>query len=217
MPKVKVNRTDILRKPEVDAMLEKAGSVYMGERLQCMIALAWIFGKRIREILRLKREDIWTDDRFLYVRFTVSKKRGRQPVHSMYVKKIRLDHPHVPYILNWVNRIGEGYIFPGYTRPRKVKVKARWKGRDGEVKEKQYEYEWEGGHLSDARARQLIKQVNPQAWWHFFRESVATQMAEVGATEEELMHWFDWSDPRVAHAYVKRGTKLIEKWADRTW
>jgi hypothetical protein len=42
-------------------------------------------------------------------------------------------------------------------------------------------------------------------------------MAEMGATEEELMHWFDWSDPRVAHEYVKRGTKLIEKWADRTW
>jgi len=219
MPKVKIDRTDILRKPEVDAMLENARNVYMGERLQCIIALAWIFGKRIREILRLKREDVWTDDKFLYVRFTVSKKRGkaRQPVHSMYVKKIRLDHPYVPYVLNWVNRIKEGYIFPSYTKPRKVRVKARWKGKDGEVKEKWYEYEWEGGHLSDARARQLIKQVNPQAWWHFFRESLATQMAEMGATEEELMHWFDWSDPRVAHEYVKRGTKLIEKWADRTW
>jgi len=36
-------------------------------------------------------------------------------------------------------------------------------------------------------------------------------MAERGATEEELMSWFDWD------RYVKGGPKLTEKWAERTW
>jgi integrase len=219
VPRIKVQRADVLRKPEIDAMLERAGGVYMGERLQCIIALAWLFGKRIKEILRLKREDVWTDSRFLYVRFHVEKKpRKREPpIPRPYVKKIRLDHPYVPYVLNWISRIGEGYVFQGDTKPRTFRVKAKWIGRDGKPVEKEYEYKIEGGHLSDARVRQLLKQVYPNAWWHLFRESLATHMAEMGATEEELMHWFDWSDPKTAHAYVKRGTKLIEKWADRIW
>jgi integrase len=219
MPKIKTSRTDILRKPEVDMMLKNAENVYMGQRLQCVIVLAWIFGKRIKEILRLKREDIWTDDKFLYVRFQVQKKKHRRelPIPETYTKKIRLEHPYVPYVLRWVNRIQEGYVFPSYTKPRIIRVKTKWKNEKGETVEKEYSYTLEGGHLSDARLRQLIKQVNPNAWWHLFRESLATYMSEMGATEEELMHWFDWSDPKTAHNYVKRGTKLIEKWAERNW
>jgi len=42
-------------------------------------------------------------------------------------------------------------------------------------------------------------------------------MAEEGATEEELMHWFDWETPNSPHKYVKRGTRLTEKWSERVW
>jgi hypothetical protein len=42
-------------------------------------------------------------------------------------------------------------------------------------------------------------------------------MAEKGATEEDLMHWFDWDRVDTAHEYVKRGTKLTEKYSERTW
>jgi len=219
VPKIKAVREDVLRKPEVDAMLEKAKDLPLGERLQCFIALAWLFGKRVSEILQLKREDIYFDERFLYVRFKVGKKRakGETPIPRFYVKKISLKHPYVQYVLNWVNKIQEGYIFPGSTGRKVIKVKAKYRDRSGNLVEKEYQYEREGGHLSDARMRQLIKLINPNAWWHLFRESLATQMAEMGASEEELMHWFDWSDPRVAHEYVKRGTKLIEKWAEREW
>jgi len=195
-------------------MLEKAD-----DRMKCIIALLWIFGKRINEILRLKREDIWIDDRFLYVRFTVSKKRHRReaPIPETYLKKIRLDHPYVPYILRWVERIREGYIFPSWSRAKKVKVRTKYENREGKTVTGEYEYVIEGGHLTRQRVYQLLKKINPDAWLHLFRESLATYMAERGASEEELMHWFDWSDIRTAHKYVKRGTKLIEKWAERTF
>ena len=219
LPVIKVRREDVLRREEIDLMLERAGEVYMGERLQCIIALAWLFGKRIKEILRIRREDVWTDDKYLYVRFLVEKKRSRGefPISRFYTKKINLSNPYVPYVLNWINKVSSGYLFPGNTKPRILKVKAKYRDSTGRIVEKEYYYKLEGGHLSDARLRQLIKEINPKAYWHLFRESLATHMAEHGATEEELMHWFDWSDPRIAHEYIKRGTKLIEKWADRTW
>jgi len=212
MPKIKVKRDDILRKPEIDTMLKKAESVYNGQRLQCVIALAWLFGKRINEICRLKRKDIWWDNQFLYVRFHVSKKRERkeQPVPKPFLKRIRLDHPYVHYILDYVKKFEKGYIFPGYGGGYVKQVKDKKYG-------KTYEYVVEGGHITPERLRQQLKQVNPKAWWHLFRESLATYMAENGATEEELMHWFDWDRFETAHKYVKRGVKLTEKWSERSF
>lgn len=217
MPKIKVERQDILRKPEIDEMLEKASVLYNGERLQCIIALAWLFGKRINEILKLKRDAIWEEGNFLYVRFLVSKKRTRQdqPIPKPFLKRIRLEHPYTHYILNWIERINGGYIFSSYGEDRTIKVKLKDK-QTGEVI-KIYEYKKEGGYLSDSRVKQQLKQINPNAWWHLFRESLATYMAEHGATEEELMHWFDWDRVDTAHQYVKRGTKLTEKWSERKW
>ncbi|MCK4435145.1 site-specific integrase [Candidatus Bathyarchaeota archaeon] len=217
MPIIKVKRSDILRKPEIDNMLNNAASVYNGVRLQCIIALAWLFGKRINEILQLKRQDIRKDTNFLYVRFHVSKKKTRKdaPLPKPFLKRIRLQHPYVHYILDWIVNIKEGYIFPSYGQPRTIHVKLKNK-ETGEIL-KVYEYHKEGGYLSDARVKQLLRLVNPNAWWHLFRESLATYMAERGATEEELMHWFDWDRVSTAHEYVKRGTKLTEKWSEREW
>ena len=48
-------------------------------------------------------------------------------------------------------------------------------------------------------------------------ETLVTKMVEHGVTEEELMHWFGWDRVDTTHQYLKRGTKLTEKWAERTW
>ena len=53
---------------------------------KCLIALLWLFGKRISEVLRLKRKDLWFDEHFLYVRFSILKKKGEYKA----VKKITL-------------------------------------------------------------------------------------------------------------------------------
>lgn len=199
MPKITTKRTDILRKKEILSTLEKSKEV--GPWLQCLIALAWAFGKRINELLRLQAEDLRTDDKFLFVRFFVSKKKlegseqyqdadGKfhrrlklSPIPKPYLKRITLTHPSVPYILAYVKEIKEGPLF----------------------------------HVSRNLAWWYLKKVNPQAWWHLFRESLATEMAEHGASEEMLMHWFDWDRLDTAHAYVKRGTKLTEELSERTW
>jgi len=40
-------------------------------------------------------------------------------------------------------------------------------------------------------------------------------MAEMGASEEELMHWFDWSDPRPAGTYIRATGRLAMRLADK--
>ena len=61
------------------------------------------------------------------------------------------------------------------------------------------------------------ERLTRKIWLHLFWTSVAAEMAERGATEEELMAWFDWDRYDTAHGYVKGGPKLTEKWAKRTW
>jgi len=179
MPKIKTKRNDILRTQEVLTMLNDSP-----DWLQCLIAIAWIFGKRISEILKVRKEDIWTDERYLYIRFYVSKKKTRkdEPIPKPYTKRISLIHPGVKYILNYTQE-KEGKLFD----------------------------------ISRNLAWYYLKKVNPNTWFHLFRESLATEMAEHGATEEMLMHWFDWDRVDTAHDYVKRGVKLTEELSERTW
>lgn len=207
MPTITTKRSDILRKPEVLDVLKEAESW-----LSCLISLAWIFGKRINEMLKVQRDDIWIDGKFLYVRFHVSKKRNRKehPVPRPYLKRITISHPGVRYIMNYIHTIKEGYIFPASTKPRIKTIKNKATG-------KVYTYEMEGGHIHGDTALYYLKKLSEKVWWHLFRESLATEMAERGATEEQLMHWFDWDRVDTAHQYVKRGTKLTEELSERTW
>jgi integrase len=205
--KVKTKRTDILRSFELTKMLEQADPW-----LQCAMALAWMFGKRINEIMRLRREDIYTREHSLYVRFFVSKKATRkdQPVPKPYLKRITLKNPYCKFVLSYIEAIKEGYIFPASTKPR---LKRFFDKRMNVWRE----YQKEGGHISSEAAYYHLKKLAPQTWWHLFRESLATEMSERGATEEKLMHWFDWDRVDTAHQYVKRGTKLTEEYSERIW
>ena len=234
MPKIKTKREDVLRNNEVDEMLQKLSGkdVIRGEyettlhdkpitqtfnipcrMTECLIALLWLFGKRIREVLKLKRKDVWARGNSLYVRFHVLKKKSREDeaIPKRYLKRITLENPYTKYVLGYVKAIKdpETYLFHGRSKDRVRKVK---------MKKKVYVYHLKNeGMMSPEKAWKIIKFLNPKAWCHLFRHSIATQMAEEGATEDELMDWFDWSRSDTAHDYVKRGPRLIEKWANRRW
>jgi len=216
---MKTPRSDILRKPEIDSMLRMAENFKYSPQLRCIIALAWLFGKRVSEIVRLSREDFWWDDNFLYVRFLVLKKKTlrESAIPKYYTKRIRLEHPYTSIVIKYVSEFKEGYVFPKATQERVDKVKTKYINREGKTVTGKYKYQRIGGYMSRQLVHYYLKQINPDSWMHLFRESLATYMSERGATEEELMHWFDWDDIRTAHTYVKRGTKLTEKWSERKW
>jgi integrase len=179
MPKITTKRDDILRKAEMLEMLRSDSEPW----LKALIALLWMYGKRISETLAVKKSDVWKDKKYLYVRFNVLKKKKRKnaPTPKPYVKKKTLRHSGAKYILEYLADLEEETLF----------------------------------NVSRQLALYYLKKINPKSWFHLFRESLATEMAEHGASEEQLLHWFDWERADSAHTYVKRGTKLIEMEADR--
>lgn len=179
MPEIKTLRDDIIRRPELDDMLKRA----RGKVTAALIAMLWLFGKRISEVIKLRKRDVWVEGGYLYARFTVGKKPKDTPLRDrIYVKRIKATHPYVKYIMPTLIDLGpDDRIFP----------------------------------IGRTKAWRLLKNVNPNVYPHFFRHSLATSMAERGASVIELMSWFDWDRTESAMKYVKRGIKLIEKWADR--
>jgi integrase len=180
MPTIKTKRSDILRTKEIEETLANSDNW-----LKALVCLAWLFGKRINELLQVRKEDVYTKDSYLYVRFFVSKKKTRAdpPVPKPYLKRITLRNKFTKPVLTHWKTVESGRLFP----------------------------------LSRQLALYYLKKANPQAWFHLFRESLATEMAERGATEEKLMHWFDWERVDTAHDYVKRGTGLTEEYSEREW
>jgi integrase len=109
MPKIKVQRTDVLRKKEIINMIAKADP-----RMKCLIALLWAFGKRISENLMLQKDEIYTNKGYVFVRFHVLKKRKDK--NELYLKKLSIKHPAVKYILEYLDNVKDGPLFPKLTR-----------------------------------------------------------------------------------------------------
>jgi integrase len=217
MPKIKTVRDDILRTHEIMETIKRAKEAGP-PWLPCALSLAIIFGKRVNEVMSLTKEQIIFDEHFLIVRFRVGKKReGQQPIPTFFIKRKTRLNPLIPYIREYTDNIASGYLFPSSRHTQTWKQKRVIKLKNGESKELEYTYTRPGGYISPDLARYYLKIVAPSWWWHLCRESLATTMAEEGATEEELMHWFDWETPNSPHKYVKRGSKLTEKWSERIW
>lgn len=182
---------------------------------QCLLSLLWIFGRRIMEVLMLKRKNIRIEGDSLIVQFRTLKRRKDK--RELYEKSITLNHPYAHYIVKYIEGIKdpERFLFPGKSKPRKFKSRAVLP----KTKElKTYEYErTEQGFMSSQKAWKIIKFLNPFAYCHLFRHTLATIIARKGYNEDQLMTWFDWSTSQVAHGYVSRGKKMVEDLSTRTW
>jgi integrase len=216
LPKIKTKRTDILRKQEIFDTLEKAKTVQIW--LPCVIALLWVFGKRINEVMRLKTDDVWTDEKYLYCRFFVGKKKSRTApiIPERYLKRISLNHPAVKYIQDWHILTQKGYLFPAETTPSSLTIKRSWEV-NGEKHQNTYNYTNPGGYKQPNLVRYYLKKANPKIWPHLFRRSLATEFSERGKTVQQLMDWFDWSSAKQAMEYVQRGTGLTKDLSDRDY
>jgi integrase len=185
-------------------------------RAECLLALLWIFGRRIMEILMLKRKHIRIEGDSLVVQFRTLKRRKSDP-KELYEKSITLNHPYVPYITKYIESIKEpnSYLFPGYSKPRRFVSKAKLP-KTGELKTYNY-MRTEEGFMSPQKAWKIIRYLNPSAYCHLFRHTLATTIARKGYNEAQLMAWFDWSTSQVAHGYVSKGKKMVEDLSTRNW
>lgn len=187
MGKIKSLRSDILRTPEVKLLIKSTDD----PRVRYLIAMLAAYGKRITEVLMVKVKDITIDDteKFIVTRFYILKSRPKAGIMKVRHKRLAIDHWTARFILPFIQgRDPEGHVLPSYGP---------------------------SGHVHRKTAWLWLKMLDPDIWPHLFRHSLATMMAEQGATAFELKAFFDWDDIRTAMRYVRETEALSEKWAKR--
>ena len=72
-------------------------------------------------------------------------------------------------------------------------------------------------NLTRQLALYYLKKLNKDSYLHLFRRSLATEMSEHSYTVQQLMSWFDWTEPDVAVDYVQKGPGLTKELSKRLW
>jgi len=205
MTNAKVQRKDVLSPQEIDGMIEKADTLkpeFFKRRAKAVVSL-FKSGKRREEVAALENSDLKVQGEWLYITFTVVKKRRRKHCkncgkasgistkfcrfcsallvniepkrHVMTVrrtKKFHLSSSYAQYIMEYLTYMKSfhpecKYLFPSTTSVFGVGL-AFHKDR----------------HLSGRQILRIIKQLNPEAWCHLFRE---TRGAEVVRSDEKRL------------------------------
>jgi len=74
---------------------------------KALIAILWNTGHRISEVLNLTRDDIWYDDKWLFFRLSVGKRRT-EFIHTIKIPRRAM---FVDYIIDYVSTIDTGLLF----------------------------------------------------------------------------------------------------------
>lgn len=193
--------------------------------LTAVLAIIWLTGKRINEILILKRRSIVLTDSEIKIRFHVGKKRNRgSPIELQpYQKSRTIQHKAVPYIQTYLaeydlgNKSKEGYLFPATTQDRTRTVNTKFTNSKGELETRRYTYIDKGGHVFEENARYWLTQVNAQLpkdqriYFHYGRHSIGIKLAYQGKSDIEIARILD-ETPRAALEYTKHAGGLGEEW-----
>ncbi len=194
MGKVKSSRQDIIRPDELKVYLAMAKRI---PRHQGLMAMLYAYGKRITEVVSLRRSEVQFTDKGIMVRFHILKHRPKSGIIPFKWKRLAPGHWLTPYIKRYIEALdrtyrGEGYLFPG-------------RGASG--------------HLTRQGALWILKKYSPDIWPHLFRHSLAVQMAEAGAGIPDLVAYFDWKDDSTPLLYIRTYGQamdtLADKWAER--
>ena len=244
MPIVKVKHEDVLRAEDVKRMLEFLDALQIAGKsllyaykdkegkeqteeitihysmVKALVCILYLFGKRISEVLALKRKDFWTKQGYFYVAFNVLKKKSRTELAAPQrkVKRVSVKAsgtfalPIIDYVKGLTDM--EMPLFPGRCHPHTKIIRIKDK-QTGQIK-KEYRYEFKReGLMSRVHAYKILKALNHEAYPHWFRHSLATELAEQGFTPHELKDWFDWSRYSTAVHYVEGMPSMTERISKR--
>lgn len=198
MGKIKSLREDIIRPIEAKVLLKMAGiqkGPILGPYFQAVLGFHIGYGKRVSEIIALRRAEVRIEEDFINTRFLILKRESESGILPYRWKKLIRSHYTCEYIEPWVeSRPSPGsYVFPAL----------RSRSLDSP------------GHVSRQCIWSWMKDLDPNIWPHLFRHSLATQMGEEGATAYELKAYFDWASIRTSERYVRETPIIRDKWTRR--
>lgn len=198
--------------------------------LQCVLAIVWLTGKRINEILQLKRKHVLITDKEIKIRFFVGKKRSRSaPIEQMPYQKTRtIQHKAVPFIQAYLKEFDsdssmdeDSQLFAATTRPRVRVVNTKFTNGQGEKETRQYEYTDKGGYIYEENARYWLNKINEQLppekriYFHYGRHSIGIKLAYQGKTPYQIAEILDES-VKAAIQYTKHAGGYSQEWTKET-
>lgn len=169
MTNVKVDRKGILSEGEFQQMLAIAEEIsveYFRLRALALLSIFRRTGKRRSEVATLERDDLAITGNNLSITFTVVKKRKKSVIAKRREKQIPLSDPLAQHIINYWNwmRINEPrckFVFPS--------IRSIFGGALAFYQDK---------HISGRQILRIIKELNPKAWCHLFRETVGAEVVK---------------------------------------
>ncbi len=186
MPKYKFAREDVVSAEELAETLTKTRKLW----LKALISFCYIFGPRIMEALKLKKQDFQIDGKRLSVKIGVLKRRQKGPFKDMpHVLHADLNTPFLEHVVAWLKKVEhpDDFLWP-------------------------LAHSWSRARV---RAWEEMKKLNPTLTPHVLRHSRLTKLALRGADGPALMDWAGWADMRPAPRYLHISGRLAEKYADK--
>jgi len=186
-------------------------------------------GKRINEVLQLRRKHIIITPKQIRIKFFVGKKKRRSsPIEQMpYQKAKTIHHKAVPYILEYLEEFDkvvddeESRLFPANTKPRTRVVNTTFINGRGEEEKRRYEYRDPGGYVYQETARFWLSKINAKLpedkriYFHYGRHSIGIKMAYKGRTPYQIAEILD-ETVKAAIEYTKHAGGYSQEWTNET-
>jgi integrase len=237
-PNKEYKNRESLSNQEIDSMISKARNFsdpYFSLRSVALVSFLKKFGKRRSEICSLKIIDIEIDMDDLIVTFTIRKKHKKGFFQFLkWIKETDPNYEDRPLVVLkeehkfWSETHKEGSTVKVEKRQKKIKLKDRYiknilkyldylKDNFPEAK-----YVFPSGynlfgekyhiipdkHLSGRQILNLIKELNPKAWVHLFRDFVGGEIARKRGDSiiavAEVKRTLDLENDSTAMVYINR-------------
>jgi len=185
MPLIKVPKEErhLIEPYMVAQMMEKAQTL----KDKSIIALYFITGMRVKEAFKIRKEDIWQDEKYVYVRIEYQKRSKKEVIPLTSVLPINKETNFLSYIIQQWASINDGeYIWNYASNPDTARV-----------------YVWK-----------MLKDLNPNIWIHLFRHTRNDYFRRKGMTREQRMAWFGWTDIRTPDKYTHVSDKELKEMGD---
>ena len=199
----KKHRDDVIRLPEFQEMLEKAGDhekhPYYLIRDLAILCILWLTGKRADEVASIPLHNVKITGDTLDIAFVVGKKRTIAR-YSTRTKAIPLEAPYAKPVLDYYNHMMEHH--PD-CRPRFPSTKYSNLNNSVTLDPRKPMSRW--------TVRRVVVAAGEETWPHLFRETVGARVVERhGQTINSLfavMQRLDLERLDTAMRYVKRYAK----------
>jgi len=238
MPRHKIKRTEEISTPNWKEILSLARELDFSQAYQVppfqywfatVLAIIWLTGKRINEVLQLKRKDIIFTPKAnpteIRIKFFVGKKKSRgSPIEQMPYQKARtIKHKAIPYIMEYLKEFDvriqdqEAHLFPAKTKPRQRTVNTKFENRHGDEETRTYTYTDPGGYVYPEHARFWLSKINEKLpkdkriYFHYGRHSIGIKLAYQGRTPYQIAEILD-ETVSAAITYTKHAGGYSQEW-----